>query len=91
MLYRLLRTLPRVSAASFHSVRHIMKPLVVFVLGGPGAGKGTQCERIVQVTFAKRLSPIVKHKECHRRLRLDQQFTYQFPALIEDLHFFVCS
>nr|XP_033772170.1 UMP-CMP kinase [Geotrypetes seraphini] len=26
----------------------VMKPLVVFVLGGPGAGKGTQCERIVQ-------------------------------------------
>ncbi|XP_030061713.1 UMP-CMP kinase [Microcaecilia unicolor] len=25
-----------------------MKPVVVFVLGGPGAGKGTQCERIVQ-------------------------------------------
>ncbi|KAI0232999.1 UMP-CMP kinase [Lamellibrachia satsuma] len=24
------------------------KPNVVFVLGGPGAGKGTQCERIVQ-------------------------------------------
>ena len=23
------------------------KPQVVFVLGGPGAGKGTQCERIV--------------------------------------------
>lgn len=26
-----------------------MKPLVVFVLGGPGAGKGTQCARIVEV------------------------------------------
>jgi UMP-CMP kinase len=25
------------------------KPNVVFVLGGPGAGKGTQCEKIVQV------------------------------------------
>ncbi|GAB5575046.1 adenylate kinase isoenzyme 1 isoform X2 [Prionailurus iriomotensis] len=25
-----------------------MKPLVVFVLGGPGAGKGTQCARIVE-------------------------------------------
>lgn len=24
-----------------------MKPLVVFVLGGPGSGKGTQCTRIV--------------------------------------------
>lgn len=27
----------------------LMKPLVVFVLGGPGAGKGTQCARIVEV------------------------------------------
>ena len=25
------------------------KPKVVFVLGGPGAGKGTQCTRIVKV------------------------------------------
>ncbi|XP_038616095.1 UMP-CMP kinase [Tachyglossus aculeatus] len=25
-----------------------MKPLVVFVLGGPGAGKGTQCARLVE-------------------------------------------
>ena len=24
-------------------------PLVVFVLGGPGAGKGTQCENIIKV------------------------------------------
>ena len=33
-----------------------VKPLVVFVLGGPGAGKGTQCANIVQVSahcFAK--------------------------------------
>ncbi|XP_006879711.1 PREDICTED: UMP-CMP kinase isoform X2 [Elephantulus edwardii] len=29
-------------------VHHLMKPLVVFVLGGPGAGKGTQCTRIVE-------------------------------------------
>ena len=26
----------------------LMKPQVVFVLGGPGAGKGTQCARIVE-------------------------------------------
>lgn len=27
----------------------LMRPKVVFVLGGPGAGKGTQCARIVEV------------------------------------------
>ena len=27
----------------------VAKSLVVFVLGGPGAGKGTQCARIVKV------------------------------------------
>uniref|UniRef100_A0A8C6IH81 Adenylate kinase n=1 Tax=Mus spicilegus TaxID=10103 RepID=A0A8C6IH81_MUSSI len=27
---------------------HHMKPLVLFVLGGPGAGKGTQCACIVE-------------------------------------------
>lgn len=42
MLYRLLGSTPSRSLCA------AMKPLVVFVLGGPGAGKGTQCERIVQ-------------------------------------------
>ncbi|XP_005993583.1 UMP-CMP kinase [Latimeria chalumnae] len=32
----------------FGGLRRIMKPLVVFVLGGPGAGKGTQCQLIVE-------------------------------------------
>lgn len=27
----------------------MMRPQVVFVLGGPGAGKGTQCSKIVEV------------------------------------------
>lgn len=31
----------------------LMKPVVVFVLGGPGAGKGTQCARIVEVRAAE--------------------------------------
>merc|ERR1712020_102299 len=31
----------------FYSVK-MAKPNVVFVLGGPGAGKGTQCQRIVE-------------------------------------------
>ncbi|GAA6091305.1 UMP-CMP kinase isoform X1 [Tachysurus ichikawai] len=29
-------------------ILYAMKPQVVFVLGGPGAGKGTQCAKIVQ-------------------------------------------
>lgn len=42
---RILRTIS-------HSVKTAMssavKPTVIFVLGGPGAGKGTQCEKIVK-------------------------------------------
>lgn len=32
-----------------YRVALMMKPQVVFVLGGPGAGKGTQCSKIVEV------------------------------------------
>ncbi|KAM3603778.1 uncharacterized protein V6R79_001964 [Siganus canaliculatus] len=32
----------------FDRVSLMMKPQVVFVLGGPGAGKGTQCVKIVE-------------------------------------------
>uniref|UniRef100_A0A3Q0T397 Cytidine/uridine monophosphate kinase 1 n=1 Tax=Amphilophus citrinellus TaxID=61819 RepID=A0A3Q0T397_AMPCI len=31
-----------------YRVSQVMKPQVVFVLGGPGAGKGTQCSKIVE-------------------------------------------
>ncbi|XP_068098528.1 UMP-CMP kinase [Hyperolius riggenbachi] len=60
MLYRALCASLRLPPLSGHSVPRpspfsassllcaLMKPLVVFVLGGPGAGKGTQCERIVE-------------------------------------------
>ncbi|MEE6522626.1 hypothetical protein FKM82_021251, partial [Ascaphus truei] len=48
MLGQLLGSLPRFSPVSLRSLHCAMKPLVVFVLGGPGAGKGTQCERIVE-------------------------------------------
>ncbi|XP_048844952.1 UMP-CMP kinase isoform X2 [Brienomyrus brachyistius] len=36
------------SASVLCQVSAAMKPQVVFVLGGPGAGKGTQCAKIVQ-------------------------------------------
>ncbi|XP_069835581.1 UMP-CMP kinase [Dendropsophus ebraccatus] len=49
MLFRALGAVSRFPAVSARSLlRAVMKPLVVFVLGGPGAGKGTQCERIVE-------------------------------------------
>lgn len=31
-------------------------PNVVFVLGGPGAGKGTQCAKIVEVSLCANLA-----------------------------------
>jgi adenylate kinase family enzyme len=34
----------------------VIKPDVVFVLGAPGAGKGTQCENIVKVRFGTKIS-----------------------------------
>ena len=33
------------------------RPWVIFVLGGPGAGKGTQCANIVRVSSA--ISPVM--------------------------------
>ncbi|XP_036378017.1 UMP-CMP kinase-like [Megalops cyprinoides] len=48
MLVRLLRTLPQNVSRVVHHVPLAMKPQVIFVLGGPGAGKGTQCAKIVE-------------------------------------------
>ncbi|XP_061746491.1 UMP-CMP kinase isoform X2 [Nerophis ophidion] len=44
MLARLVRNV----AQRLPSVSMMTKPQVVFVLGGPGAGKGTQCAKIVE-------------------------------------------
>ena len=47
-------TVSRVSfllVSRFIGVMAAAKPLVVFVLGGPGAGKGTQCANIVRVSL----------------------------------------
>lgn len=40
---RLAQFLKRIMSAT--------KPLVIFVLGGPGVGKGTQCGKIVEVNM----------------------------------------
>ncbi|KAG5117997.1 hypothetical protein JHK82_032417 [Glycine max] len=48
---------------SFHTLSHFQekdgicpKPLITFVLGGPGSGKGTQCAKIVETFGFKHLS-----------------------------------
>ncbi|KAJ8357344.1 hypothetical protein SKAU_G00201380 [Synaphobranchus kaupii] len=48
MLFRILSTLSKKVPKSVYRVPLAMKPQVVFVLGGPGAGKGTQCAKIVE-------------------------------------------
>ncbi|XP_067108495.1 UMP-CMP kinase [Osmerus mordax] len=48
MIFCLLRTLSQKVPNVVSRVALMMKPQVVFVLGGPGAGKGTQCARIVE-------------------------------------------
>ena len=51
---RLMFHFTRILRTISHSVKRAMssavKPTVIFVLGGPGAGKGTQCEKIVKVS-----------------------------------------
>ncbi|XP_029931194.1 UMP-CMP kinase [Myripristis murdjan] len=48
MIVRLLSGLSTRAPSVLYRVALMMKPQVVFVLGGPGAGKGTQCSKIVE-------------------------------------------
>ncbi|XP_047224091.1 UMP-CMP kinase [Girardinichthys multiradiatus] len=48
MLGRLLGNASQRVPSLLKRVSLIMKPKVIFVLGGPGAGKGTQCSKIVE-------------------------------------------
>ncbi|KAL0966751.1 hypothetical protein UPYG_G00299700 [Umbra pygmaea] len=48
MIVRLLSSLSAKVPSILYRAALIMKPQVVFVLGGPGAGKGTQCAKIVE-------------------------------------------
>ena len=41
--------LGRIAYSVHRAMSSVAKPVVIFVLGGPGAGKGTQCEKIVKV------------------------------------------
>lgn len=49
MIGRLFGNVSQRVPSLLYRVSLMMKPQVVFVLGGPGAGKGTQCSRIVEV------------------------------------------
>lgn len=49
MIGRLFGNLSQKVPSLLYRVSLVMKPQVVFVLGGPGAGKGTQCSKIVEV------------------------------------------
>ncbi|XP_075953300.1 UMP-CMP kinase [Anarhichas minor] len=48
MISSLLGNVSQRAHSLLYRVSLMMKPQVVFVLGGPGAGKGTQCSKIVE-------------------------------------------
>ncbi|KAM6919894.1 UMP-CMP kinase [Lycodopsis pacificus] len=48
MIGSLLGNVSQRAHSLLYRVSLMMKPQVVFVLGGPGAGKGTQCSKIVE-------------------------------------------
>lgn len=49
MIGRLLANVSQRLPSVLYRASLMMRPQVVFVLGGPGAGKGTQCSKIVEV------------------------------------------
>ena len=53
-----------VSRTAWLGVMSVVKPLVVFVLGGPGAGKGTQCANIVRVSLDG-VPDLIMHNDEH--------------------------
>ena len=54
-MFNLSCVLGRISYSVKRAMSSVAKPVVIFVLGGPGAGKGTQCEKIVKVRLNKNL------------------------------------
>ncbi|KAL7387652.1 hypothetical protein ABVT39_026709 [Epinephelus coioides] len=48
MIFRLFGNVSQRVPSFLYRVSLMMKPQVMFVLGGPGAGKGTQCSKIVE-------------------------------------------
>ncbi|KAJ8418990.1 hypothetical protein AAFF_G00004890 [Aldrovandia affinis] len=56
MLVQLRGALSRGVSSVVYRVARAMKPQVIFVLGGPGAGKGTQCAKIVETYGYTQLS-----------------------------------
>lgn len=74
---------PQISQHRFANIRRKLvtmesKPKVVFVLGAPGAGKGTQCEKIVaEYGFTHLSAGDLLREERNRK-------GSEFGALIED-------
>jgi hypothetical protein len=58
---------------------NMAKPKVIFVLGAPGAGKGTQCQKIVDVSPVDMKNP----KSCKLYFRNLATCTYQLEICFE--------
>lgn len=53
--------LRRITYSVQRTMSSVAKPIVIFVLGGPGAGKGTQCEKIVKVNTSRKIISSLPH------------------------------